>query len=288
MDAAELLKLLITASVLLLVFALGTRATFADATSYYRELYQPPHRLRRALVAMYVVVPAVAVCMGLVFELEKPIPATLLAMAIAPIPPILPGKQLKVSSDREHVFGLLVAIALSAVVLVPIMVGLLGRVFGKEMSFGPWRVASLIGITILAPLVAGIALRRLAPQWASRVAPWASRLGTLLLAVGIVAVLFTAGPAMLSLMDDRSMLAIVALASIAIAAGHLLGGPALSDRAILAVASCMRHPGIALAVATSAVPGEPRVLAAVLLYLLVGAVLTSLYVLVIRRRARAA
>jgi BASS family bile acid:Na+ symporter len=50
----------------------------------------------------------------------------------------------------------------------------------------------------------------------------------------------------------------------------------------------MRHPGIALAIATANVPEEPGLLAAVLLYLLVGVVLTSLYVFVVRRQAVAA
>jgi BASS family bile acid:Na+ symporter len=286
-DAAQIVKLVITASVLLLVFALGARATFSDATSQFRALFEPPHRLLRALVAMYVIVPAVAVFMGLVFDLGKPMRVGLLAMAIAPIPPILPGKQLKVGGSREHVFGLLVAVSLSAIVLIPAMVGLLGRIFGRETSFGPSQVATLIGVSILLPLAAGIALRWMAPGWAERIAPWASRLGTILLVAGVVALLVKVGPMMLSLLDG-ALLAVIALAAIGIAAGHWLGGPDPADRAILAVAACMRHPGIALAVAAANVPEEPRVIAAVLLYLLIGLLLTSLYAAVVRRRVHAA
>jgi BASS family bile acid:Na+ symporter len=284
MDAAEIVRLIIVASVLLLVFALGARATFSDATSVFGTLFQPPHTLLRALAAMYVVVPAVAVFMGLVFDLGKPIRVGLLAMAIAPIPPILPGKQLKVGGSREHVFGLLVAVSVSAIVLVPVMVALLGRVFGRETSFGPWQVATLIGVSILLPLAAGIALRWLAPGWAERIAPWASRLGTLFLLAGVTALLVKVAPMMLSILSGGALLALVALAVVAIGAGHWLGGPDPADRAILAVAACMRHPGIALAVATANVPEEPRVIAAVLLYLLVGVVLTSLYGAFARRR----
>jgi hypothetical protein len=50
MDPA-MLKMLIAASILLLVFSLGAHATFADATSQFRDLFQPPRRLLRALVA---------------------------------------------------------------------------------------------------------------------------------------------------------------------------------------------------------------------------------------------
>jgi hypothetical protein len=46
----------------------------------------------------------------------------------------------------------------------------------------------------------------------------------------------------------------------------------------------MRHPGIAAAVASLNIPDEPRVPAAIVLYLLVATVGTSLYGVVRRRR----
>jgi BASS family bile acid:Na+ symporter len=79
------------------------------------------------------------------------------------------------------------------------------------------------------------------------------------------------------------MLAIVAMAGIAIGAGHALGGPDPVDRASTAFASAMRHPGIALTVATANVPEEPRLVAAVVLYLVVAFALTSVYGSAMRR-----
>jgi hypothetical protein len=58
-DFAELIKLAISASILLLVVSLGMRATLADATSFFRNLFEPPRRLVRATLAMNVVVPAI-------------------------------------------------------------------------------------------------------------------------------------------------------------------------------------------------------------------------------------
>jgi BASS family bile acid:Na+ symporter len=279
-----MVKLLLTASILLLVFALGARATFADATSQFRDLFQPPHRLLRALVAMYVVVPAVAAGMGLAIDLATPVRVGLLAIAIAPIPPVLPGKQLKVGGSSEHVFGLLVAVSVSSIVLVPLMVEVLGGVFGSESSFGPWQVGTLIGTTILAPLAAGMLLHILAPRWAGPAATWASRLGTVLLATGVTAVLVASWPALRSLIVGGALIAMLALAAIALGVGHWLGGPDPSDRSILAIAAAMRHPGVAIAVATANVPEEPQLTAAILLYMLVAVIVTSIYVAVARRR----
>jgi BASS family bile acid:Na+ symporter len=42
-----------------------------------------------------------------------------------------------------------------------------------------------------------------------------------------------------------------AVVLIALAGGHLLGGPELRDRATLAIASSVRHPGIAMLLANA-------------------------------------
>jgi BASS family bile acid:Na+ symporter len=289
MDGLLSIRLLATASILLLVFALGTRATSADATSLVREVFRPPYWLLRALFVMYVVVPAAAIATSLALDLARPIRVGLLAMAIAPIPPILPRRQLDLGGSTAHVIGLLSAVSLVAIVQVPLMVDVLGRVFGRETSFGPGRVASVIGATILIPLTAGLVLRWLAPQWAARTAELAARVGMALLLVVLIAIFINAGPAMMSLLRGDAMLAIVSVAAVAIGTGHWMGGPLSSDRAILAFAAAMRHPGLALAIATANLPEEPRMLAAILLYVLVSLVMTSLYGATMHgRRLRAA
>jgi BASS family bile acid:Na+ symporter len=284
MDDIPFVTLLLTTSILLLVFALGAHATLADATGFVREVFRPPYWLLRALASMYLVMPVAAVWIGLVFDLDRPIRVGLLAMSIAPIPPILPGKQLRLGASASHVFGLLVAVSLSAIVQLPLMLELIGSVFGREVSFGPLQVARLIGVTILVPLTAGLLAHRFAPRWTDDVAPWASRLGTILLLAVIAVVLFTLWPIMASLLGSGVMLAMIALATTGIAGGHWIGGPEPSDRALLAVASAMRHPGIAIAVATANAPEAPRLVAAILLYVMVSLAMTSFYGLLVRRR----
>lgn len=277
MEAAQLVKLALTASIMLMVFALGARASFVDTTTLFRNLFRPPNRLLRALFAMYVVVPLAAVAVAMLGDLTRPVKVALLAMAVAPIPPILPGKQLKFGGDKSYVFGLLVAVSLVAVVLVPLGVAVLGRVFGRESHFPPAEVARLIGMTILLPLVAGLAFRHLAPQLAGATAPWISRAGNLVLTVGLALVLVQVWPAIASMVGDGSVAAIAAVVAVAIAAGHGLGGPDADERSTLALASAMRHPGIAAAIASLNIPDEPRVPAAIILYLLVATLGTVVY-----------
>jgi BASS family bile acid:Na+ symporter len=277
MDAEHLIKLALTASILMIVFALGLRATFGDATTLFREFLRPPNRLLRALVAMYIIVPLVAVIVARLFDLSLPVRAAILAMAVAPIPPILPGKQLKFGGSSDYVFGLLVAVSIAALVMVPLGVSGIGRLYGAEATFGPDEVAKLIGKTILLPLAAGLAVRHLAPAVAQALAPWASRLGNLVLLAVLVPLLIKAWPAIVSLVGDGAIVAIGTVVAASIVAGHALGGADADDRSTLAIASAMRHPGVALAIATLNVPEEPRIPAAIILYVLVAAIATTIY-----------
>ena len=288
MDAVAAIKLLLSASILLLVFALGLQATFADATSLLRNFLRTPNVLLRALLAMYVVVPAAAVGLALAFDLSPTVRGGLLAVAVAPIPPILPGKQLKFGGDRAQVFGLLVAVSLSSIVVIPLMVVLLGHIFGREASFGPGSVMRLVGLSILLPLAAGLATRHWLPGFAQRVAPWASRIGTIMLCASVVPILVNAWPVIVSMLGQGVLAATVALAALAITAGHLSGGSDQSVRATLAIASAMRHPGVALAIVARNVVDDAHASAVVLLYLLAAMVLTTLYGLWFGRRVASA
>jgi BASS family bile acid:Na+ symporter len=64
-----------------------------------------------------------------------------------------------------------------------------------------------------------------------------------------------------------------------LAVGHLFGGPNPEDRTVLALSTATRHPGVALAIAGANAPGGNKtVLAAVLLYLIVNAIVSIPYV----------
>lgn len=277
MDLAQLVKGSVAASLLLMVFALGLRATFAEATSLFRDIFRPPYRLLRAVFTMNVAVPVVAVCVAMLFDLPQAVRIALLAMAVSPVPPILPGRQLKAGGDPGFVYGLLVAVSIAAVVVVPASVEVLGWVFRREVHLAPDVVAKPIAISILVPLFAGLVVRRFFPVAAARIAPWSARGGSLLLLVGASFILFEAWPAIRSLLGSGAIVAFTGMALVSLALGHALGGADPRDRTVLGIASLQRHPGIALAIAHVSVPDNRYAPGAILLYLVISIVVAAVY-----------
>jgi predicted Na+-dependent transporter len=282
MDLAQMIRFALTASILLLVFALGLRVTAEDATYLFRQ----PARFLRGFLAMGVAVPVVAAALAAMFHLYPPVKIALVAMAVSPVPPILPSRQLKLGGRSRYVFSLLVAAALVAIVFVPLAIEVLGWLFAREAHVGTGVVAKVVGVTVLLPIAAGIAVHRVAPGVAERVAPWASRVGNVLLLAGLLVVLGAVGPAVLSLIGNGTVLVIATVVASGLLAGHWLGGPDPDDRTALAIAASMRHPGVAMTIARLNFPEEPLVPAAVLLFLLVNVTVTLPYG-VWRRRAHA-
>jgi BASS family bile acid:Na+ symporter len=283
MTLAELTPLVLIASVVAIVVSLGLSAEPGDLTYVLRR----PGLLARSLLAMAVATPLLAVLLVRTFALPAPVALTLVALSLAPVPPILPRKQKKAGGAGAYALGLLVAAGLVSIVWVPIALELIERAFGVALGMPPLAVARLVAMTVLLPLAAGAIVARLAPRVAGPAALVLSRLGGLLLVLGLAVVLVAQWPAIASLLGDGSALAFALFVLVALAVGHALGGPDPADRTVLALATASRHPGVALAIAQINLPGERSLMAAVLLFLLVNAVASIPYV-AWRRRAGAA
>lgn len=274
MSLAALVPIALDTSIFLTVLGLGLRTSVGDATSLVRE----PSRLARSLVAMMVVMPATAVLLARSFDLHPAVKIALVALSVSPVPPLWPKRTLKAGGDESFTLGLLVATAAMAIVIIPVAMEAFQRVFSIQLRMPPDAVARLALMTVLLPLGLGLVVRRLTPGFAAGVAKPIGFLATLLLTASVLAIVLKLGPAAMSLIGDGTLVAMTAFALVALAAGHLLGGPAREDRLVLALASASRHPAIAIAIAELNFPGETLVAPAVVLHLLVSAVVTTPYV----------
>jgi BASS family bile acid:Na+ symporter len=272
MTLAQLIPLALQVSLFLAVFAVGLTATVRDSTLLFRQ----PAKLARLVLAMYVVMLAVAIALALTFDLHPAVRIALCALAVSPVPPILSGKALKAGGEASYTTGVLVAGSLLAIVFLPLGMLVFERVSAQSLALPIGKVIEQVATGVLLPLAAGMAVRHFVPALARFAKPM-SIAAMLLLVVSFLPVIVVQWKAIESLIGNGSILAFAAFIVAGLAAGHLIGGPKQDERAVLAVASASRHPGLAIAIAHASFPDQRLAAPAVLLYLLVSAVVTLPY-----------
>jgi bile acid:Na+ symporter, BASS family len=274
MTMASLVILFLKVSIILTVFGLGLRASFSDATYLFRH----PGLLLKSLLSMNVIVPVFAMTLALAVNLTPPVKIAIVLLSFSPVPPFLPGKQFKLGGSNEYIFGLLVAVSLLSIVIVSLGPELLGWALGHDLNVEPMAIAKVMLTSVLLPLFAGIIVRYLATSFADRSTGMIVKIAGIMLLLSLIPILFVTGSTMISLIGNGTLIAMAAVVIIGLIAGHLLGGPSFGNRSVLALASATRHPGIALVLATALFPDQKKlIIAAILLYLLVNAIVSLPY-----------
>jgi BASS family bile acid:Na+ symporter len=274
MTLAQLLPLAVNLSMGLIVLALGLQASVQEAMSLLRR----PGLLVRSILSMNVIMVLVVVVLVALFDLHPAIKVALMALALSPVPPILPNKETKAGGTHAYVAGLLVTMAAVAILVVPLGVEVLNQIYGLTRHVPVRAIASVVFIGVILPAAVGLAIRHFAPDLAQRIALPLARLGAVLLVVAFVPILFGIWPLVMSMVGNGTLLILAAFAVIGMVVGHFLGGPDPDDRTVLALATATRHPGVALAVAHATFPDEKAVIAVVLWHLIVSAIVCIPYV----------
>jgi predicted Na+-dependent transporter len=263
------LLLLLKAAVGVIILAIGMDSTARDAT----HLLHRRGLLLRSLLAMYVLVPLAAFALVKLLTLAPGVEIGLLVLAVSAGAPLLPRKLLRIG-DGAYIFSLVLLSSLLAIVVVPAWLALLGPQFGTPLELAPTQVALVLAKSFLIPLGAGMLMRWWWPAFAVR---WSSRLmgvAGLVLTVCAVGLLVLHWEVLLDA-SWAGVLALIALVAMALAIGHVLGGPAHDDRTALAVACAARHVGIAVLVAAS-LPG-PRTAVIIAVYIVASAMVGMPY-----------
>jgi len=273
MNVHDLIVFALQASIILNVFALGLEADLSDATYL---LHQPRH-FTRSLLAMFVAMPVLALLLGELFALSLEVKITLLCLAISPIPPLLPKKQDKAGGHSSYALGLMLCMALLALLFIPVWLALLSLYFHRPFSLAHGAIVLLVLKVIVAPLAAGMLLHRFAPALTLRLVRPVVLLANVLLPVCALLILVGSRDALASLVSVGTVSALLGFLVVGLLVGHLLGGPAHEDRIVLALSTASRHPGVAIALATANYPQDHRVPGLILLYLLLGLVVSLVY-----------
>src|SRR5262245_3315412 len=140
MDLAQVIVLALKASIVLTVFALGLGASPREA-SY---LLAHPLHLVRSMLSLFVIMPLVAAGLAAAFTFYEAVEVALVALAVSPVPPLLPRKALKAGGGLSYTIGMLTAAAVLAVVFIPLTVDIVGRAFGRSTSIAIGTVVTVV------------------------------------------------------------------------------------------------------------------------------------------------
>ena len=242
------------ACVALTVFAVMFGIGLGVAPREWREAWRRPGPMLRALSAVLILVPALALAVTRMLDLPRWAEIGIVLMAISPGAPVALRRSLAAGGLPAFASSLQISVALLAVVSMPLSIAALNWVYEGHASIEPWEVLRQVFVAQLLPLGLGSALRQARAPLAARIEPRVTRAGTLLL-VGTV------------------VLALANLWQPTVEAGVGV---------LAAISSALRNPGLALLVATfNSAP--PQVTATVLAYVVVAALLVTLYVAVLVR-----
>ncbi len=264
MTMQHILALTLQASIALTVLGLGLTASWRDASYLFRQ----PRLLLRSMLSMSIVMPLVAVAMAKLFTLPIEIGVALVALSIAPVPPVLFKRatrgrrpsRLRGGPAGGH--GAAVDRAGPAVGGAPergifhFRAGARRRWWRRSSSPPCWR-------RLPSDCSSANGFRPLSRSRAHIIA-----LGTVLLLVAAGVVLWSLWPVTRTFFGNGLVLILAVFALLGLCVGHLLGGPVPGDRTTLAMATSARHPAVAWRSPVAPEASKQSVLAVILLYVI--------------------
>jgi bile acid:Na+ symporter, BASS family len=243
-----ILKIVAPLSVALAVFAQGLKISPSQVMGYFQER---PWLMLRSLVAVLVLVPAAALAIILFLEPSREVAVGLAILVACPPAPLMLKSAPKMGGgSAAYMASLHLSLAALAFITVPIVLYLISMPLGFHADVDLFKMAMILGRTILIPICLGMAVRSLFPTFADMNGPRLDKAG----AIGLLTVLLFAAakffPWLLE-MDSRSYLVMGIVSAMALSIGHLLGPRDPHERTTLAVESGVRHPVLAITIAAS-------------------------------------
>jgi BASS family bile acid:Na+ symporter len=258
-------------------FRLGSQA----GRPYMHRLFKRPAVLMRFFVATFVIMPALALLIARVAG-PTPLWAGLALISITPPGIGVSGRVLKLKGDAQVGLAWEALAVLISVVTIPLSVWLVGRLFNLDLDLGLVPLLKRVVVLFALPLLAGLALRQLAPGATGPIDKVLKPVlnGATLILLGLI--LIRAAPQLIA-QGALVLAAVFAFVISAIAVGHWMGGPPDELRPTLASVLATRWiaPAVAIAQANNSVD---RILPVLIAYVIAATALMPLYGWLLSRR----
>ncbi len=237
------MKYLLPVAVFVLMVSVGMALRLREVYANWRRLNW--RAWLRLLLGTFIVPPAIALVAGKVLHLTPAETGGLFMVGVAPGAPLLTRNMVKKGFDLHMAASYQVWAALMVPVMIPLLVGLTGKLYSLEIWIPPSVLLWQITKQQFFPLAVGMLAAWLAPQSSERVQPVMSTVGNVALTAIIVGLLLKMGSAL------QSITPLVLVAALLIAVGSIaairlfrIGNPVV--RQTIAVCNANRHVGLAL------------------------------------------
>ncbi len=261
MSTAELITLIAKLSALTFVvasmLAMGLSLTAGEILAPLRNM----RLVVVALVANFILVPALAYGLGQLFGLAQSLENGLILLGAAGGAPFLPKLVQGARQDIAFGVGLMVMLMVVTIVYLPLVLPLLL----PGVSVKPGEIAKSLVVLMLIPLALGLLWRS---HWADDAAQWQpvfAKLSSIAILVMLVVGVGLNVSNIISLIGTRGIAALLVLVLGAIAIGLVLGG---TERNVLGLGTGLRNFSAAILVAAQNFSGSNT-----LSFVLVGAVI---------------
>jgi predicted Na+-dependent transporter len=237
------MKLLVIATIYLLMFALGMSLSLRELLRRWKA--QSALNWIRLLLVTFIIPPALALLVSHIFRLTGPETAGLFMIGCAPGAPLLMLNVSRKGFDMHMAASYQLWAALMALIMIPTLTAVAGAIYDRNVWVPPSALLPQIIMRQFLPIACGMLLAALLPKLSERLEPVALKVGNLMLLVCFICLLYLLGKAVL----QTTPLVPVAALSLAVgsmAAVHVIRLGDVSIRRTFALCNANRHAGLAL------------------------------------------
>jgi BASS family bile acid:Na+ symporter len=248
--AFTLMQVLAWTATIAIMFSGAVRLGLASL----RQIREKPMLFLRTLLAVWVAVPVLTMLVVVAFDVRGMYATTFLLMAVCPGMPLLLATTRSVKGAMGTAFVALLLTATLEPLLIPSWTRVLSLVHPDDLTVGTRDVLAVLVPTVFIPVLAGFAVRRVAPGAAATLAHISERVAQIGIVADVLVVLIQGAP-LLTHMPARAYGAAVVVTIGDGAIGYWSGWPNIEDQQAIATASALGNPALALAVIGTSYPG---------------------------------
>jgi BASS family bile acid:Na+ symporter len=259
MTVDRLINILAAITLIEMMVTIGLGVTLSDVLRVVRSW----GLVVRAVLANYILVPAAAVGLLLLFHANPMVAAGFLVVAVCPGAPYGPPLTAMAKGNLPVSVGLMVVLAGSSAILAPLILQFLLPLMAGDTPL-KINVVKMVGTLLavqLLPLCVGLLVRQKRPALADRLRKPAQGL-SLSLNLLTLAVILIVQFRVLAEIRLISYVGMLFLLIATIVAGGVAGGRSSENRKGMVITTSVRNVGVGLVIVTGSFPGTAAITAA--------------------------